>query len=55
MSGGEAVVQSLVREGVEVVFGIPGIHMSGIIAALRDEPSIRMITTRHEARRDAHG
>ncbi len=49
MSGGEALVSSLVREGVEFVFGIPGIHMSGIIAALRDEPSIRMITTRHEA------
>lgn len=49
MSGGEALVKSLVREGVEVVFGIPGIHMSGIIAALRDEPSIRMVTTRHEA------
>ena len=49
MSGGEALVKSLVREGVEVVFGIPGIHMSGTIAALRDEPGIRMITTRHEA------
>ena len=49
MSGGEALVKSLVREGVEVLFGIPGIHMSGIIAALRDEPGIRMITTRHEA------
>ena len=48
MIGGEALVKSLVREGVEVVFGIPGIHMSGIIAALRDEPDIRMITTRHE-------
>ena len=48
MSGGEALVQSLVREGVEVVFGIPGIQMYGIVAALRDEPSIRMITTRHE-------
>ena len=48
MSGGEALVASLVREGVEVVFGIPGIHMSGIVAALRDEPSIRLITTRHE-------
>ncbi|MDE2867706.1 MAG: thiamine pyrophosphate-binding protein [Chloroflexota bacterium] len=48
MSGGEALVQSLVREGVDVVFGIPGIHMSGIIAALRDHPGIRMITTRHE-------
>ena len=47
MNGGEALVQSLVREGVEVVFGVPAIHMSGIIAALRDEPAIRMITTRH--------
>ena len=33
---------------MEVIFGIPGIHMSGIITALRDEPRIRMITTRHE-------
>ena len=49
MSGGEALVKSLVKEGVEVVFGIPGIHISGTIVALRDEPSIRMITTRHEA------
>ncbi|MCE2470073.1 MAG: hypothetical protein J4F32_06130, partial [Dehalococcoidia bacterium] len=49
MSGGEALVQSLVREGVDTVFTIPGIHMSGIIAALRDEPGIRVITTRHEA------
>ena len=49
MSGGEALVKSFLREGVEVVFGIPGIHMSGTITALRDEPGIRMITTRHEA------
>ena len=48
MSGGEALIQSLVREGVEVVFGIPGIHMSGSVVAMRDEPSIRHITTRHE-------
>ena len=44
----KALVQSLVKEGVEVVFGIPGIHMSGIVAALRDEPSIRMVATRSE-------
>ena len=49
MSGGEAPVKSLLGEGIEVVFGIPGIHMSGTITALRDEPGIRMITTRHEA------
>ena len=48
MSGGEALAKSLVREGVEVVFGIPGIQMYGIIAALRGEPGIRMITPRHE-------
>ena len=48
MSGGEALVESLVREGVDVIFGIPGIHMSGIIAALRDDSRIRMVTTRHE-------
>ena len=48
MSGGEALAKSLVREGVEVVFGIPGIQVYGIVAGLRDEPGIRMITTRHE-------
>ena len=48
LSGGEALVKSLVNEGVEVVFGIPGIQIYGIVAALRDEPSIRMVTTRHE-------
>ena len=48
MSGVEALAKSLVREGIEVVFGIPGIQMYGIVAALRDEPGIRMVTTRHE-------
>ena len=48
MSGGEALAKSLVREGVEVVFGIPGIQVYGIVAGLRDEPEVRMITTRHE-------
>ena len=48
MSGGEALARSLVKEGVEVVFGIPGIQIYGIVAALRDEPGIRMITPRHE-------
>ena len=48
MSGGEALVKSLVGEGVEVVFGIPGIQMYGIVAALRDEPGIELVTTRHE-------
>ena len=48
MSGGEALAKSLAREGVEVAFGIPGIQMYGIVAGLRDEPGIRLISTRHE-------
>ena len=48
MSGGQALVKSLVEEGVEVVFGVPGIQLYGIVSALRDEPAVRMITTRHE-------
>ena len=36
------------KEGVEVVFGIPGIQLYGVVAALREEPSIRFVTTRHE-------
>jgi acetolactate synthase-1/2/3 large subunit len=48
MSGGQALVKTLRREGVEVIFGLPGVQMYGIIAAIRDEPGIRMITTRHE-------
>jgi acetolactate synthase-1/2/3 large subunit len=48
MTGGEALVRSLVREGVRHVFGLPGVQLYGAIAALRDEPAIRFITTRHE-------
>ena len=48
LSGGETLAKSLAREGVEVVFGLPGIQIYGIVAGLRDEPDIRMITTRHE-------
>jgi acetolactate synthase-1/2/3 large subunit len=48
MTGGEALVRSLVREGVRVVFGLPGVQLYGALAALRDEPHIRFIATRHE-------
>jgi acetolactate synthase-1/2/3 large subunit len=48
LTGGEALVQSLVREGVRVVFGLPGVQLYGAVAALRDEPAIRFVTTRHE-------
>ncbi len=48
MTGGEALVQSLYREGVRVVFGLPGVQLYGVIAAVREEPRIRLIVTRHE-------
>src|SRR5207247_44705 len=48
MTGGEALVASLYREGIRVVFGLPGVQLYGVMAALRDEPRIRFITTRHE-------
>jgi acetolactate synthase I/II/III large subunit len=48
MTGGEALVQSLYREGVRVIFGLPGVQLYGVMAALRDEPRIRFIATRHE-------
>jgi acetolactate synthase-1/2/3 large subunit len=48
MTGGEALVKSLFREGVRVVFGLPGVQTYGVMAALRDEPAIRFVVTRHE-------
>ncbi len=48
MTGGEALVRSLLAAGVRVIFGLPGVQLYGVIAALRDEPRIRFITTRHE-------
>ena len=48
ITGGQALVQSLIAEGVEVVFGIPGIHAVAIYDALYEYPQLRHITTRHE-------
>ena len=48
MTGGEALVRSLYAEGVRVVFGLPGVQLYGVMAALRDESRIRFVNTRHE-------
>src|SRR3989449_970515 len=48
MTGGEALVKQLYREGVHVVFGLPGVQLYGAVVALRDEPGIRFVVTRHE-------
>ena len=48
MTGGQALVKSLYREGVRVVFGLPGVQLYHAMDAFYDEPGIRFITTRHE-------
>lgn len=45
---GEIIARSLVANGVETVFGIPGAHMYDFNDALAREDSIRFIHTRHE-------
>jgi thiamine pyrophosphate-dependent acetolactate synthase large subunit-like protein len=45
--GGASVVSSLERLGVELVFGLPGVHNLPIWKALSDSP-IRLIGVRHE-------
>jgi acetolactate synthase-1/2/3 large subunit len=48
MTGGQAVVHSLQREGIEVVFGLPGFQIMHIYDGLFDTPDLRVITCRHE-------
>ncbi|MGA3217001.1 MAG: thiamine pyrophosphate-binding protein [Acidimicrobiales bacterium] len=47
-TGGEAVVDALVRTGVEVVFGIPSVHNLPIYDAIRRDGRIRSVFVRHE-------
>jgi len=46
-TGAQALVAGLEAEGVEVVFGLPGVHNLAAWAALRESP-IRLIGVRHE-------
>ena len=48
MTTAQALVRSLAREGVEVVFGLPGVQIMDIYDAFYGEPGIRLVTTRHE-------
>src|SRR5688572_23118935 len=43
-----ALVDALLREGIDHVFGIPGTQNLAVLDALRDTPQIRFILTRHE-------
>jgi acetolactate synthase-1/2/3 large subunit len=48
MTGGQALARQLVKEGVEVIFGLPGDQLMAALDALVDTPEIRYIVTRHE-------
>ncbi|MFJ7367228.1 thiamine pyrophosphate-dependent enzyme [Peribacillus frigoritolerans] len=48
ISGGEAVVQAMVREGVKKAFCVPGESYLGVLNALYEHSSIQLITGRHE-------
>lgn len=49
MTGGRALVDMLIREGVDTLFGLPGIQLDAFYYALHDAgDAIRVIHTRHE-------
>jgi len=48
MTGGQAVIQALQREGVEHVFGLPGVQIMGIYDAFYGQSDVKLITVRHE-------
>ena len=48
MSGGSAIVHSLVNHGVDTVFGLPGAQIYGLFEALYNAHELRVIGARHE-------
>jgi acetolactate synthase-1/2/3 large subunit len=48
LTGGQAVVATLEAHGVDVVFGMPGVHNLALYDALYDTPGIRHVLVRHE-------
>ena len=48
ITGGEVVVQALRNEGVDVVFGLPGVQIMSIYDAFYDRSDISIMTVRHE-------
>jgi thiamine pyrophosphate-dependent acetolactate synthase large subunit-like protein len=47
-TGARALVDALLRESIDHVFGIPGTQNLAILDVLRETPQIRFILTRHE-------
>jgi len=47
-SGAQQLIQALKAEKVDILFGFPGGVVIPVFDALHDEPSIRLVLTRHE-------
>jgi len=49
MTGGDAIVDSLLRHGIDTIFGLPGVQMYGLFDAFaRNANQLRVINARHE-------
>jgi len=48
MSGGSAIVRSLLKHGVDTVFGLPGVQIYSLFDALYEARHIKVIGARHE-------
>jgi len=49
MTGGEAVVRSLIAHGIDTIFGLPGIQLDHFFNALHDHGNeLRVVNARHE-------
>src|SRR3546814_6632059 len=49
MSGGEAVVRSLIANGIDTIFGLPGVQLDHFFNALQDHGNeLRVLNARHE-------
>ena len=49
MTGGEAIVDGLLRHGLDTVFGLPGVQVYGLFDAFaRNANRLRLINARHE-------
>ena len=48
ITGGEVLIKCLYKEGIRVIFGLPGVQIYDAIIPILDYPNMKFITTRHE-------
>jgi acetolactate synthase-1/2/3 large subunit len=49
MTGGQVIVRTLMRHGVDTIFGLPGVQLDNTFDALYEvRDQVRVIHTRHE-------